>query len=286
MTSQIPFTPLTPEALSRLTPDERNTFALAAEQVAAEQKPSMMTIAGLVETVGRLIGEQQPEAPAAELAALKRTARSLADIVARNHQAMEAARIEMRQNGPHAGMQWILNSLGDVWDDPETEWDGKESAQAWFDRTESFYRAARDDAERGSTIAVETSRAESPAPVPASPAAMSTGTLEPSPVAGRVEQDTATAGTLITPALLAEIGRRLYEYENAIEWGTSCLSCARVLDSSVAETFRREEAEAERDEAQAKLAGVRSVLLEGGQDDATARRRALAITGTGEGDHG
>ena len=37
--------------------------------------------------------------------------------------------------------------------------------------------------------------------------------------------------------------------------------------------------------AEAKLAALRSVLLEGGQDDATARRRAIAIVGTGEGDH-
>ena len=36
------------------------------------------------------------------------------------------------------------------------------------------------------------------------------------------------------------------------------------------------------DAAEARLAEVRSVLLEGGQADGTARRRALAITGTGE----
>ena len=34
--------------------------------------------------------------------------------------------------------------------------------------------------------------------------------------------------------------------------------------------------------AELKLALLRTVLLEGGQDDATARRRALAITGTGQ----
>ena len=85
--------------------------------------------------------------PPDEFAALKRSARILASIVARNHQVMEAARIEMRQTGAHAAMQWILNSLPDVWDDPETEWDGKESAGAWFDRTESFYRASESAAE-------------------------------------------------------------------------------------------------------------------------------------------
>ena len=96
------------------------------------------------------MSEQQPEAPAVladELASLRRSCRILAGIIARNHQAMEAARIEMLQNGPHAGMQWVLNSLPDLWDDDETAWDGRESAQAWFDRTEDFYRAAKENAE-------------------------------------------------------------------------------------------------------------------------------------------
>jgi len=35
----------------------------------------------------------------------------------------------------------------------------------------------------------------------------------------------------------------LAELENAIDWGTSCLSCATVLGSCAAETFRRERAE-------------------------------------------
>ena len=102
------------------------------------------------EAVERVAEAVSPVAAAfdpAEVASLKRSCRILANIVARNHQAMEAARIEMRQNGPHAGMQWVLNSLPDVWDDDETAWDGVESAQAWFDRTESFYRAAKEAAE-------------------------------------------------------------------------------------------------------------------------------------------
>ncbi len=96
------------------------------------------------------MSDQQPEAPAVladELASLRRSCRILAGIIARNHQAMEAARIEMLLNGPHAGMQWVLNSLPDLWDDEETAWDGRESAQAWFDRTEDFYRAAKEAAE-------------------------------------------------------------------------------------------------------------------------------------------
>ena len=60
----------------------------------------------------------------------------------------------------------------------------------------------------------------------------------------RVEQDATTAKTLITPALLAEVGRRLYEYENTIDWHTSCTSCARVLDSATNERERAERAKA------------------------------------------
>lgn len=43
------------------------------------------------------------------------------------------------------------------------------------------------------------------------------------------------------------VAARLAEQENAINWETSCLSCARILDSCHAETTRAEQAEAERD---------------------------------------
>lgn len=62
--------------------------------------------------------------------------------------------------------------------------------------------------------------------------------------------------------------------ENAVSWGTACTCCARILDAAYAETVRREQAEA-------KLAAIRSVLLEGGQD-AGSVRRALAIIGSEE----
>lgn len=78
-----------------------------------------------------------------EITRARSGARMLARIVATDRHVMEAARIEMKQNGPHAAMQWILNSLPDVWDGPEgTAWDGSEPAQAWFDRTETAYHAA------------------------------------------------------------------------------------------------------------------------------------------------
>ena len=83
---------------------------------------------------------------------------------------------------------------------------------------------------------------------------------------GRVERDTATARTLITGALLAELGRRLYEYENTITWNTTCLSCSAVLDSSVRETFRREQAEE-------KLTAIRDYCCERTDDYADAGTR-------------
>ena len=83
----------------------------------------------------------------AEVARLREGARMLGKIVVGHSRAMEAARIELAQGSAKDAMEWILNSLPDVWDDPETKWDGAESAQAWFDRTEDFYRAAKEDAE-------------------------------------------------------------------------------------------------------------------------------------------
>ena len=69
----------------------------------------------------------------------------------------------------------------------------------------------------------------------------------------RVREDGEKARTLITSALVGEVGRRLYKYENMIGWNTTCTSCAAVLDSCIRETFRREQAEA-------KLAEVRQTV--------------------------
>jgi hypothetical protein len=109
---------------------------------------------------------------------------------------------------------------------------------------------------RASEITAEPFREASLAPVPAKPVDAATQALEGTPGAGRVEQDAAQARTLISGALLGELGRRLYEYENAIVWDTSCLSCPAVLDRAAEETFRRERAEA-------KLAEIR-ILVEAG----------------------
>lgn len=66
MTSQIPFTPLTPEALDRLTLDERLAFLAATGAVGDDQKPSLEVVATLVLTVQRLISEAVPGAVTAE----------------------------------------------------------------------------------------------------------------------------------------------------------------------------------------------------------------------------
>ena len=92
-------------------------------------------------------------------------------------------------------------------------------------------------------------------------------------MADRVQEDAATARTLLSGALVEELGRRVGDYENAITWNTSCTSCARTMDRAYDETMRAEAAEA-------KVAALRTILLEGGQDNATVRRRALAITGS------
>ena len=142
----------------RITELEHRIGQATMEAGSWRMMPGWMPCAEAGERILSALDVPRPEWPAApareplvlppdEFAALKRSARILASIVARNHQVMEAARIEMRQAGAHAAMQWILNSLPDVWDDPETEWDGKESAGAWFDRTESFYRASESAAE-------------------------------------------------------------------------------------------------------------------------------------------
>lgn len=58
--------------------------------------------------------------------------------------------------------------------------------------------------------------------------------------------DRASRGPLTADetARLREGIAMLAEYENTINWHTTCTSCARVLDSSISETERAEKAEA------------------------------------------
>jgi len=122
----------------------------------------------------------------AEVARLREGARMLGRIIVGHTRAMEAARIELAQGSAEKAMEWILNSLPDVWEDEETEWDGRESANEWWDRTDAFYRAAEtpaaahaeaplpDDASRARPAAPECSRERAAASL-AEPAEHSTG---------------------------------------------------------------------------------------------------------------
>lgn len=86
-----------------------------------------------------------PDAPQVDwpedVARLRSGAETLGKVVVHQARSMEAARIEMLQNGPTAAMQWILASIPDVDDnDPADQWDGRETAAEWLDRTEDRAR--------------------------------------------------------------------------------------------------------------------------------------------------
>jgi hypothetical protein len=112
---------------------------------------------------------------------------------------------------------------------------------------------------------------------------------------GTEEQDGADAGLEADVRLLAtqrdEARSRLAELENAITWGTSCTSCARVLDSANVERERAERAdeklidvvaligqferEAEEMRAQAVQNGLHPALA-GGHREANLLRQCAA----------
>lgn len=55
------------------------------------------------------------------------------------------------------------------------------------------------------------------------------------------------------------------DYENRITWDTTCASCARILDSAIAETERRERAEAAIERVRALRDAWLRMTLEPGQ---------------------
>ena len=110
-------------------------------------------VAGLAEELAQATAPAEPGEVAqlkAELTRTQSAAQTLGKVIVRMSQSMEAARIEMIQNGPEAAMQWILNSLPDVSDEaPEDQWDGKETATQWIDRMQAADRAAEPEPQRG-----------------------------------------------------------------------------------------------------------------------------------------
>jgi hypothetical protein len=72
---------------------------------------------------------------------LQRACITLGKTITSMGDTMYAARIEDQQNGSVKAMEWIVNGMPGIWDnDPGTEWDGRESATDWVERTD----AARD----------------------------------------------------------------------------------------------------------------------------------------------
>ncbi|MFR9794283.1 hypothetical protein ACL07V_37615 [Streptomyces sp. MB22_4] len=75
-----------------------------------------------------------------------------------------------------------------------------------------------------------------------------------------------TASTITDPELdqlherLAHAEAAVADYENRINWHTTCAGCARVLDSSIRETERAERAETARANAEAALRQVLATL--------------------------
>jgi hypothetical protein len=81
-------------------------------------------------------------ATADELARLRNACQHMGNVIVSMSRQMECARIEMLQNGPERAMQWVLQGLPDVDDNPpEMHWNGKESADEWFERTADYARS-------------------------------------------------------------------------------------------------------------------------------------------------
>ncbi|HEY1668468.1 MAG TPA: hypothetical protein VGG54_22485, partial [Trebonia sp.] len=118
-------------ALSSLT-DRAEAGDVITEDEAGEYRK--LTVAG-----------QAGETSAARADRLQQACITLGKVVSQQADTMYTARIELRQNVPAKAMDWILHSIPTVWDgDPGTEWDGSESAQAWWDRTDAA-RCFNDD---------------------------------------------------------------------------------------------------------------------------------------------
>jgi hypothetical protein len=84
----------------------------------------------------------QRDGARAERDRLRNACKHMGSVIVSMSRQMECARIEMLQNGPERAMQWVLNGLPDVRDDPPgMQWDGKESADEWFERTADYARS-------------------------------------------------------------------------------------------------------------------------------------------------
>jgi hypothetical protein len=95
---------------------------------------------------------------------------------------------------------------------------------------------------------------------------------------------TAPSSAAHVPALelaaaLAEaeaLRRKVLEYESAIRWDTSCISCAAILDSLHAETLRRKRAEAELADLPGRISVVIAEAVAGERERADRVEAKLA----------
>lgn len=204
------------------------------------------------------------------------------------HAYMKAAGWEIREPGGPAGCIWVKDGrrIGVPYGDDTLLVPGVIGRLAVaegraYEVTEAAVLAY------GAVMAVSAPAVTSPAPAPAKRSATATepgrgndGGAPSSPVAasrealGRLVHEIRLAhnGELDRPfgvepwerrsprqrELDMRIGHAVANYAltgNAITWGTSCTSCARVLDSAVAERERAEQAEAQLEHAKAALAG-------------------------------
>jgi hypothetical protein len=62
-------------------------------------------------------------------------------------------------------------------------------------------------------------------------------------------------------AEIAKLTAKISDYENAINWNTTCFSCAAVLDSSIREHERAEKAEAENARLKTEIAEKDGLLI-------------------------
>lgn len=115
--------------------EEAAAAAIDANLTAADD--GTLTAAGrLADVLGQLAEAQ------AERDRLRNACKHMGSVIVSMSRQMECARIEMLQNGPERAMQWILNGLPDVDDNPPgMRWDGKESADEWFERTADYARS-------------------------------------------------------------------------------------------------------------------------------------------------
>lgn len=76
---------------------------------------------------------------------------------------------------------------------------------------------------------------------------------------------------------IAALQARIADYENAINWNTSCLACSRTLDASIADYERAERAEEAAAAKDQRIAELEAQALEPGQVAVTTAFLRVAL---------